>query len=123
MSILTPSDFYTTTEYYHIPTGSGTNDAARLSGVISESEFDFCELFEIIPVDITGDKLTALKYFTFAFWLHSETIRKTAAGVGAKNRLKQATDYFDRLRYVKSYNKCCLLMDRQDLKLLPIFNF
>ena len=123
MSVLATSDFYGASTYYRIPKGAGTADAARLQGVINEAEEQFCEKFAVVPADITGSIKEALKFYTFALWLKTETVQTTPLGTGAKNRLKEADNLFDKERYVTAYNRACKMMNRQDLILRLIFNY
>ena len=123
MSVLTTADFYGVSSFYRIPQGAGSSDAARLTGVIQEAEAQFCERFGYVPTQITGDIKEALKFYTFALWLKVDVLQKTPLGTGAKNRLKEADNIFDKPRYITAFNRCCSLIGRTDLKMKPIFNY
>lgn len=121
--ILQASDFTDTSSFYRIPMPLGVSDAADLDGCIAEGEKEFCETFNVAPADIADDALEALKYFTFAFWLRMQGLRKTAAGAGAKINFTQSQNYVDTARRYQAYNRACSLMGREDKKMFKIINY
>lgn len=121
--ILQVSDFVNTSGFYRIPPPTGGADTADLEGVIAEGENEFCETFNVLPADILGDKIEALKYFTFAFWLRMQAVRKTPSGAGAKVNFTQSQNHVDTVKRVQAYNRACSIMGDSTKKLHGIFNY
>lgn len=121
--ILSIEDFVSTNQFYRIPAPTGAADTADIEGCISEAENEFMEVFGVTEMDIIDERLEALKYFTFAFWLRVQATRKTPAGAGAKINFTQSQNYIDEPRRYKAYNRACSIMGRPDLKIHKIFNY
>lgn len=120
--ILTIEDFTQTQEFYRIPQPTGPADTADLVGALSEGERQFMETFRVVETEIIDERLEALKYFAFAFWLRWQATRKTPSGAGAKINFTQSQNYIDEPRRYQAYNRACFIMGRPDLKMFKILN-
>lgn len=121
--ILTVSDFVNTNKFYRIPAPVGESDRLDIEAAIAESENQFIETFSVRAIDIVDERIEALKYFTFAFWLRWQATRKTQSGAGAKVNFTQSQNYVDEPRRYQAYNRACTIMGRKDLKMFKIINY
>lgn len=113
------SDYIDTAEFYRIPCPVGGQEKADLEAAIAEGERLFSDTFGVEP---DGGNVEAVKFFVFAFWLKSQVLRKTSAGASARLNFTQSANEYDQTRRVVAYNRACVMMKRDDLKLHKIFN-
>lgn len=128
-TILTPADLMVEDTFYYVPIRSDmARDVARLQGVITLAEVNFCNHFEVVDTDITGvEKLEALKYWTFAEWAKAERFRKTQTGPAVDPTLIKGQPVYDLAREVECRNTAITFMNKfRDNKLpliQPFFNY
>lgn len=126
MSVLSVEDMTTGASgcYYQIPTPVGTRDTEDLEGVIARAEEKFEDVFGTLPesADEGSAAAEALKYWTAAWWIRWQTLRKSPAGISAKNHHTQADAVVDKGRFRECYNAACELMGEDDMRLVPIIN-
>ena len=112
--ILTPADFINVDKYYNIPDLKIDAQKKPLIGVINYSEVKFLMQYSLSVSEIneSADLLEALKYFTFAEWLRTQMLEKTANGASVQKTQVKGVPNFDITREMNSRNMAINLINK-----------
>lgn len=127
--LITTAQMMDESKFYFVPIRSDMpRDVARLTGVISFAQINFCQHFRISDdfIDNT-EKLEALKYWTFAVWQSSQRFGKTQQGTAVDPKLLKGDTTYDLQKEVDCLNAAITLMnkflDEKVALILPFFNY